>query len=181
MASIISVVLTTKAISLLKLFPLLLILVTLLDYIRMLLIRRHLPPGPFPLPLIGNHFQTPSVRPWITWQKWSHYYNNPLTTLWIGRHPRIIVQDAWTASELMEKKSELLSSRPRLVVMGDLIGATETNQTTMVYGDRWRMHRKLMVSQFLIHFSIHFLTQAKIELHHISLPHGLKLAGCNSW
>ena len=54
----------------------------------------------------------------------------------------------------MEKKSELLSSRPRLVVMGDLIGATETNQTTMVYGDRWRMHRKLMVSQFLVYFSM---------------------------
>ncbi|PVH77057.1 cytochrome P450 [Cadophora sp. DSE1049] len=110
----------------------------------MLLLRRHLPPGPFPLPLFGNHFQTPSIRPWITWQKWSQYYDNPLTTLWIGRHPRIIVQDAWTASELMEKKSELLSSRPRLVVMGDLIGTTKTNQTTLEYGDRWRVHRKLM-------------------------------------
>ncbi|KUJ23936.1 cytochrome P450 [Mollisia scopiformis] len=30
--------------------------------------------------------------------------------------------------------------------MGDLINATETNQTTLVYGDRWRIHRKLMHS-----------------------------------
>lgn len=117
-----------------------------LDYARMLNIRRKLPPGPFPLPIVGNHFQTPSVRPWIEWEKWSEYYKSPMITLWIGRHPRIILNNAWTASDLLEKKSDIFSSRPHLIVMGDQINATKTNQTTLVYGDRWRIHRKLMVS-----------------------------------
>ena len=121
------------------------LLAVLADYTRMLWMRRRLPPGPFPLPIIGNHFQTPAVRPWIAWEKWAEYYNTPMLTLWIGRHPRIILSDAWVASDLLEKKSEIFSSRPRLIVMGDAIKATTTNQTVLEYGDRWRIHRKLMV------------------------------------
>ncbi|KAL2786629.1 cytochrome P450 [Aspergillus keveii] len=116
----------------------------LLDYARMLLLRRKLPPGPWPLPIVGNHFQTPSVRPWIAWEEWGKYYNSPMLTLWIGRHPRIIINDAWVASDLLEKKADIFSSRPHLIVMGDAINCTTTNQTTLPYGDRWRMHRKLM-------------------------------------
>lgn len=116
------------------------------DYARMLWMRRRLPPGPFPLPIVGNHFQTPKKKPWIEWERWSQYYESPMLTLWIGRHPRIILSDAWVASDLLEKRADVFSSRPRLVVMGDLINCTTTNQTTLVYGDRWRIHRKLMVS-----------------------------------
>jgi hypothetical protein len=120
------------------------------DYARMLYMRRSLPPGPFPWPIVGNHFQTPSVKPWITWEKWGEYYKSPMLTLWVGRDPRIIINDAWVASELLEKKADVFSSRPRMVLMGDAINATKTNQTTMTYGDRWRVHRKLMVSKLYI-------------------------------
>lgn len=116
------------------------------DYTRMLYMRRSLPPGPFSWPIVGNHFQTPSVRHWITWEKWGEYYKSPMLTIWIWREPRIIINDAWVASELFEKKSDIFSSRPHLIVMGDAINATKTNQTTLPYGDRWRVHRKLMVS-----------------------------------
>ncbi|KAM5349584.1 hypothetical protein ACJ41O_006089 [Fusarium nematophilum] len=118
----------------------------LAEWGRMLWMRRKLPPGPFPFPIVGNHFQTPSVRPWIAWEKWAQYYGSPMMTLWIGREPRIILSDAWVASELLEKKADILSSRPRFVLMGDVINCTTTNQTTLEYGDRWRMHRKLMHS-----------------------------------
>ena len=67
-----------------------------------------------------------------------------MITLWIGRQPRIILSDAWVASDLLEKRSDIFSSRPRLIAMGDAINATNTNQTTLPYGDRWRKHRKLM-------------------------------------
>jgi hypothetical protein len=118
------------------------------DYAYMLWQRRRLPPGPFPLPIVGNHFQTPSVKPWIEWEKWAQYYNSPMMTLWIGRQPRIILSDAWVASDLLEKKADIFSSRPRLVAMGDAINNTHTNLTTLAYGDKWRFHRKLMVSFF---------------------------------
>jgi hypothetical protein len=50
--------------------------------------------------------------------------------------------------DLLEKRSDIFSSRPRLIAMGDAINATNTNQTTLVYGDRWRKYRKLMVCHF---------------------------------
>ncbi|EEA27459.1 hypothetical protein PMAA_023340 [Talaromyces marneffei ATCC 18224] len=36
-----------------------------------------------------------------------------MLTLWIGRDPRMIINDAWVVSELLEKKSDIFSSRPR--------------------------------------------------------------------
>lgn len=123
-------------------------LAVVIDYLRILFRRRKLPPGPFPLPIVGNHFQIPKSRPWIAWEQWARYYDSPMMTIWIGREPRIILSDAWVASDLMEKRSDIFSSRPKLVVMGDMINCTETNQTTLVYGDRWRLHRRLMVGHY---------------------------------
>jgi hypothetical protein len=59
-----------------------LVLVTvILDYARMLRLRQNLPPGPFPPPIVGNHFQTPSVRPRIEWEKWTEDYQSPMIAL----------------------------------------------------------------------------------------------------
>ncbi|GME66493.1 Transcription factor [Neofusicoccum parvum] len=113
------------------------------NYIRVLSLRRHLPPGPFPLPIIGNHYRIPRIKPWVKFEEWSRQYDNPMITIWLGSRPVIVLNDAWVASEMLEKRADVYSSRPRFVAMGDLVNATETNQTTLVYGDRWRLHRKL--------------------------------------
>ncbi|KAK5546714.1 hypothetical protein LTR46_012037, partial [Exophiala xenobiotica] len=52
--------------------------------------------------------------------------------------------DAWTISDLLDKKANIYSSRPRMIAMGVMINATENNQVCLVYGDRWRLHRRLM-------------------------------------
>lgn len=117
-----------------------------ISYARMLSLRQQLPPGPFPFPIIGNHLQIPMPKPWIAFEKWSEYYNSPLITIWIGRRPKIVVNDVWVAHELMEKRANIYSDRPRNVIQGDLLDATRNNQTYLPYGDRWRAHRKLMVS-----------------------------------
>jgi|SRR5579862_3431345 Cytochrome P450 len=120
-----------------------------IDYVRILLLRRKLPPGPFPLPIVGNVLQLPERKPWIAFEKWSQRYGDPLLTVWIGRVPSIFVNDAWAASDLMEKRANIYSGRPRHVVLGDLLGNTNSNQTLLGYNDRWRIHRKLTVSPYL--------------------------------
>ncbi|KAI1611220.1 cytochrome P450 [Exophiala viscosa] len=140
----------------------------LVDYLRILRFRQRLPPGPFPLPIIGNHLTIPLPKPWIAFEKWSQYYNSPLITIWLGRDPKIIVNDAWAACELMEKRADIYSSRPRMIINGDLLGTSKNNQTNLPYGDRWRLHRRIMHtavgSQAVVHYRDFQSAEAKVLL-----------------
>ncbi|TAQ87200.1 hypothetical protein B7494_g4462 [Chlorociboria aeruginascens] len=119
-----------------------------IDYGYMLYLRFKMPPGPFPFPIIGNTFSLPDKKPWIYFEELSKRYNAPLITFWIGRNPTIWICDAWCAYELLEKRAQIYSSRPRMVVFGEL-GTGQTNLVTMrtrnqAERDHWRVHRKLM-------------------------------------
>ncbi|RLM00496.1 hypothetical protein CFD26_108477 [Aspergillus turcosus] len=116
------------------------------SYVRMLRQRRTLPPGPFPFPIVGNVLQLASSKPWLQFKAWSEEYKNPLITVWIGRTPTVICNDAWTAHELMEKRSQIYSSRPRYVVFGEVTGQHERNQVLLPYNDKWRLQRRVMHS-----------------------------------
>ncbi|CZR68062.1 probable cytochrome P450 CYP2 subfamily [Phialocephala subalpina] len=118
------------------------ILWLVVDYARMLLLRRKMPPGPFPYPIIGNTFQLPDKKPWIYFETLAKTYNSPIITFWIGRNPTIWVNDAPTASDLLDKRAATFSSRPHMVVFGDLAFG-QNSLVTMYYGDRFRVHRKL--------------------------------------
>jgi hypothetical protein len=117
----------------------------LFTYLHMLRQRATLPPGPFPWPIVGNTLQLQRSKPWLQFKAWSRANNNGLLTIWIGRTPTIICNDAWTASDLMEKRSRIYSSRPHYVVFGDLTGQSSTNQVLLPYNDHWRLQRKIMV------------------------------------
>ncbi|KAK3381042.1 cytochrome P450 [Podospora didyma] len=118
------------------------------DYAHMLYMRSRMPPGPFPLPIIGNTFLLPDHKPWIYFEELSKKYKTPLITFWIGRNPTVWINDAWCAQELFEKKAQIYASRPRMVVFGEL-GTGQSNLVTMrilnnADRDHWRIHRKLM-------------------------------------
>ncbi|KAH8896689.1 cytochrome P450 [Thozetella sp. PMI_491] len=122
------------------------------DYGYMLYMRSRMPPGPFPLPIIGNTFSLPDTKPWLYFEELSKRYKTPVITYWIGRYgcrnPTIWINDAWAAHEIFEKKAQIYASRPRMVVFGEL-GSGQSNLVTMrvrnpAERDHWRVHRKLM-------------------------------------
>ncbi|KAK3693130.1 cytochrome P450 [Podospora appendiculata] len=118
------------------------------DYAHMLYLRSRMPPGPFPLPIVGNTLSLPDNKPWIYFEALSKQYQTPLITFWIGRNPTVWINDAWCAQELFEKKAQIYASRPRMVVFGEL-GTGQSNLVTMrilnsADRDHWRIHRKLM-------------------------------------
>ncbi|CAK7229092.1 hypothetical protein SCUCBS95973_007102 [Sporothrix curviconia] len=118
------------------------------DYARMLYLRSRMPPGPFPLPIVGNTFSLPKNKPWIYFEQLSEQYQAPLITFWIGRNPTVWINDAWCAHEILEKKAQIYASRPRMVVFGEL-GTGQSNLVTMrvrnnTEREHWRVHRKLM-------------------------------------
>ncbi|KAF9451141.1 cytochrome P450 [Macrolepiota fuliginosa MF-IS2] len=59
----------------------------------------------------------------------------------------VIINDAWVAKELLEKRSALYSSRPHVTMLRDVIGANEYF-AMMPYGDEWRNHRRLFQQYF---------------------------------
>ncbi len=115
----------------------------LVDYLRVLRQRKHLPPGPFPWPLVGNHYQIKLPRPWIYMKDLAEQYNSPMVTIWHGHRANIICNDIWTISDLLDKRATVYSSRPHMVMLGDSRNATEYDQVCLPYGERWRYHRRL--------------------------------------
>jgi hypothetical protein len=76
--------------------------------------RAKLPPGPPRLPIIGNLHQAPSQSMWLPFQKWVDQYG-PLVSLDIGGTHMIIVGDYETARNLLDKRANVYSGRPRMV------------------------------------------------------------------
>lgn len=103
---------------------------------------RRLPPGPTPLPFIGNTNQIPKSQPWLQFQEWSKTYGG-IYTLMIGRKPTLIISDPQIAVDLMEKRSQKYSSRPRMVVMGEVYNGN-SSILTQPYGKSWSVRRKLL-------------------------------------
>lgn len=101
-----------------------------------------MPPGPTPIPFLGNKHQLPQSKPWIQFQEWSKTYG-PIFAIWIGRKPTIVISDPVIAVDLMEKRSIKYSSRPRMVAMGEILwdGASILVQP---YGKEWSTRRKLL-------------------------------------
>jgi len=117
----------------------------LIDYFRVLRLRWKMPPGPIPMPIIGNVLQLPKSKPWYRFEEWANKYNSPIITVWFGRNPTVVLNDCWTASDLMDKRANIYSSRPTFQVPGVVMDGEKFNQTMLPYGDRWRLHRKLTV------------------------------------
>ncbi|KAL4932108.1 cytochrome P450 [Aspergillus undulatus] len=108
------------------------------------LLWKRLPPGPPPLPLIGNKLQLPSTQPWIKFREWSEQYG-PIYTIWLGRRPTIVISDPTIASELLEKRSSKYSTRPRFVTMGEIYWDM-ASILVQPYSKEWLARRKLLHS-----------------------------------
>ena len=89
-------------------------------------IRRHrttslpLPPGPPPLPIIGNLHQTPKSHPWRQYFSWSKVYG-PIVHLNLSGQPVIILSTSQVAYDVLSRQGANSSDRPRLFVMLNLI------------------------------------------------------------
>ncbi|KAF2714513.1 cytochrome P450 [Pleomassaria siparia CBS 279.74] len=120
----------------------LLIAIPALFLLRDVWVWLRMPPGPTPLPFLGNKLQLPKSQPWLQFEQWSKIYG-PIFTIWIGRKPTIVISDPVIAAELMEKRSTKYSSRPRMVAMGEILwdGASVLVQP---YGKEWSTRRKLL-------------------------------------
>ncbi|CAI0643763.1 unnamed protein product [Colletotrichum noveboracense] len=119
------------------------IIYVFVDYVRVLRLRQKMAPGPFPLPLFGNIFHIPPIRQWKKFEEWSLKYHSPIITIWDGHTPIMICNDAWSMSELCDKRANIYSSRAVKTLTGKVFGLHKFNQAGLQYGEQWRIHRRL--------------------------------------
>ncbi|RAK98191.1 cytochrome P450 [Aspergillus ibericus CBS 121593] len=103
-----------------------------------------LPPGPKPLPIIGNIHQAPKSYGWRTYREWSEQYGPIVHVNMLGQ-PVIILSTSEAAHELLAKRGATFSDRPRLFLATEL-ALKGLNILMMNYTEQFRHHQRLQVS-----------------------------------
>ncbi|KAH7922734.1 cytochrome P450 [Leucogyrophana mollusca] len=104
------------------------------------------PPGPKPLPLIGNLLDLPLKDEAITYNKWAKQHGDLVYANVLGRH-LLFVNSPQIATDLFEKRSVNYSDRSSSPMINDLMG-WDWSFGHMPYGERWKKHRKMFERQF---------------------------------
>ncbi|KAI0832849.1 CyP450 monooxygenase [Trametes gibbosa] len=108
-------------------------------YLYISQIRYRLPPGPKPLPFIGNMFDMPTKTLGASFRELSAKYGEVVYMNVLGQ-PIIILGSHKAAHELLEVRSSISSDRVE-TVMGNLTGSM-WDFALLHYGPKWRMQRR---------------------------------------
>ncbi|TFK53749.1 cytochrome P450 [Heliocybe sulcata] len=103
------------------------------------------PPGPKPWPIIGNYFQVPARYPWLTYTAWGRQYGD-IMHIRLLNEDVIIINSASITNDLLEKRSNIYSSRPAFHML-NLMGY-DFHFAFMPYGSEWRTYRRLFHQVF---------------------------------
>lgn len=107
-----------------------------------------LPPGPKPLPIVGNVLDLPPKGPpeFQFWLKHKDLYG-PISSLTVMGQPIIIIHDLQAVTEIMATKAALTSGRPSCE-FADIMCGCRKFPGSLPYNDTFKLHRRLMHQQF---------------------------------
>lgn len=98
------------------------------------------PPGPRPLPVLGNALDLPRKNPQEKYRQWRKEYGE-IVHLTAAKQHILIVNTPKASFDLLEKRGKFYSDRPASVMV-KMIGLDDT-WTLLPYGDTLRSFRKL--------------------------------------
>ncbi|KAL1532388.1 unspecific monooxygenase [Salvia divinorum] len=113
--------------------------------------RKNLPPGPMPLPIIGNMLQVGS-QPHETFAKLSKQYG-PLMSIHLGSLYTVIVSSPEMAREILLKYGQVFSGRTAVQAL-EACNHSESAIGFMPVGDEWREMRKICKEQMFSNQSL---------------------------
>ncbi|KIJ10808.1 hypothetical protein PAXINDRAFT_16207 [Paxillus involutus ATCC 200175] len=104
-----------------------------------------LPPGPTPLPLLGNALAVDIEEPWRTYTEWKATYGDMLYARLLNQE-FVILNSQGDAVELLEKRSQNYSDCPFIATIEPY--GMGCNFALERYGDRWRLCRRIFHQTF---------------------------------
>ncbi|CCM01370.1 uncharacterized protein FIBRA_03420 [Fibroporia radiculosa] len=116
------------------------LLVLSVVYTRWARSKARLPPGPTPLPLLGNVHQIPWEYQHKSFADWGKKYG-PVVFARIFNMPIVILSSIQTIEDLLDKRGAIYSDRPIGSMYNDMVEFT-ANTAFLPYNDQWRRHRK---------------------------------------
>ncbi|OAX32553.1 cytochrome P450 [Rhizopogon vinicolor AM-OR11-026] len=108
--------------------------------------RPPLPPGPPCLPLLGSILSLHDpVRPWLSFNALRSTYGDIIYARLLTK-PVVVVNSEEIARDLFELRSTIYTDRPQSIVYEHF--SLDFNMGLLPYGDRWRLHRRILHQQF---------------------------------
>lgn len=104
-----------------------------------------LPPGPVPLPLLGNVLSIDTKEPWLTYTEWGAAYGDLVFVRLLG-HEVVVINSQHVADALLEKRSRIYSDRPYIATLEPF--GWSGSFALIGYGDKWRLCRRLFHQTF---------------------------------
>ncbi|TFY58370.1 hypothetical protein EVG20_g8174 [Dentipellis fragilis] len=119
--------------------------VAVIFWLRNLRRRSGVPPGPPGRGLLSDNraeLQASGKPRWVVFDRWAKQYG-PIFSVRLGLRTEIVITDTQVAWDLLEKRGDIYSSRPRNIVGGEIL-SKNFRGVFAPYGDRWRKFRKVL-------------------------------------
>ncbi|KAF6802959.1 cytochrome p450 [Colletotrichum sojae] len=102
-----------------------------------------LPPGPKPLPLLGNLLAIPPAHSWLAFHELIKQHGPVVRLTLPGGQEHVLLGTEAAADDLLRARGGIYSDRPHAPASSDLL--TDGHMLLLLpYGDRWRRYRRFL-------------------------------------
>ncbi|XP_031959838.1 cytochrome P450 2K1-like [Corvus moneduloides] len=103
---------------------------------------QNFPPGPRPLPIIGNILLFDLKRPYRTYLQLSKKYG-PVFSVQMGHRKIVVISGYETVKEALVNQADAFAERPKVPIFEDL---TKGNGVIFAHGENWKVMRRFTLT-----------------------------------